>query len=67
MNYYILLELGDKNDIIQNQYNGSDEFNPEDKGRITDLISSLFSRISNYKKSTALLNTRMNNLTINYN
>jgi hypothetical protein len=47
LNYYILLDLGDKNDIIQNQYNESDEFKPEDKGRITDLISSLFSRISN--------------------
>lgn len=47
LNYFILFELGDKNDIIQNQYNESDEFKPEDKGRITDMISSIFSRNSN--------------------
>jgi hypothetical protein len=47
LNYFMLLAPGDKNDIILNQYNESDVFKPEDKARIIELISSMFTRNSN--------------------
>lgn len=47
LNYYILLALGNKNEIILNQYNESDVLKLEDKVRITALVTSIFSRNSN--------------------
>lgn len=46
LNYFILLAPSDKNDIILNQYNESDEFKLEDKERIIELIRSIFTEPS---------------------
>jgi hypothetical protein len=47
LNYYILLELGNNNEVLTNQYSDSDVFKNEDKIRIIELISSIFSRNPN--------------------
>jgi|GEM_PF-5361841 len=46
LNYYILLELGDNNVIMQNQYNESDTFKLEDREKIIGVLSSIFTRNS---------------------
>lgn len=46
LNYFIRLSPGDDNDLIQNKYNSKDDFKPEDRQRITELIVSMF-----YKES----------------
>lgn len=44
LNYFILLAPSDMNDLIQNKYSASDDFLAEDKQRIIDLVTSIFTR-----------------------